>query len=81
MSAAHVLRNGAVVNEPLNANTEFSVQSGFVVETETQGSAPHWEVFRDGNGDDVYTEVAHGSGPLVDLVGLATNLTVANPLL
>ena len=82
VTASHVLQNGAVINETLPAATAFSVHSGFVVESETKGGATHWEVFRDGNGDGVYTEVAHGNGPLADLVGLASNLaTTADSLL
>jgi len=81
LSASHVLSNGAVVNEPLNANTQFSVQNGFMVEAVTAGTATRWEIFRDGNGDGIYTEVAHGLGPIVDLVGLATNLAAVDLLL
>lgn len=50
---------------------DWTLQGGMVVETRTWASgATSWEVFRDGNGDGRYTEVASGTGPLVDLVGV-----------
>ncbi len=50
---------------------DWSVQQGLVVQTVTgPNGATHWEVFRDGNSDGVYTEVASGTGTMVDLVGV-----------
>lgn len=50
---------------------DWSVQQGLVVQTVTgPGGATHWGVFRDGNNDGVYTEVASGTGTMVDLVGV-----------
>lgn len=46
---------------------------GFVVETITHGTATAYEVFHDGNGDGIYTAVAHGTGTL-DLAGLKLQL-------
>lgn len=49
----------------------WTLQDGMVVETATYANgATSWEVFRDGNGDGRYTEVASGTGQLVDLVGV-----------
>lgn len=53
------------------ADVAWTLQSGLVVETATfANGATSWEVFRDGNGDGRYTEVASGTGQLVDLVGV-----------
>lgn len=50
---------------------DWTLQNGLVVETQTfANGATAWEVFRDGNGDGRYTEVANGTGLLVDLVGV-----------
>lgn len=52
-------------------NTDWSVSQGLVVETHTlPNGTTHWEVYRDGNADGVYTEVASGTGALIDLVGV-----------
>lgn len=53
------------------AGVAWTLQGGLVVETATfANGASSWEVFRDGNGDGRYTEVASGTGQLVDLVGV-----------
>ncbi len=53
------------------AGVAWKLESGLVVETATfANGATSWEVFRDGNGDGRYTEVASGTGQLVDLVGV-----------
>lgn len=53
------------------ANTDWSVSQGLVVETHTlPNGSTHWEVYRDGNADGVYTEVASGTGDVIDLVGV-----------
>jgi len=49
--------------------------AGYVVQTITDGTRAHYEVFHDGNGDGVYTSVAHGSGTAVDLVGLQAQIS------
>jgi len=48
-------------------------EAGFIVETITRGTRTAYEVYFDGNGDGIYTEVAHGAGA-VDLVGLKAQL-------
>ena len=64
-----------------NSSTSWTVQQNLLVETSTSGSGlARWEIFRDGNKDGIYTEVAHGTGPLIDLTGVvtATNAVVAS---
>ena len=52
-------------------DTTWVISNGLLVETHTQTDAlSHYEVFQDGNADGVYTEVASGTGALVDLVGV-----------
>jgi hypothetical protein len=56
-----------------HSSTSWTVQQNLLVETSTSGSGlAHWEIFRDGNNDGIYTEVAHGTGPLIDLTGVVT---------
>ncbi|MFA7269135.1 MAG: hypothetical protein WC073_07315 [Sterolibacterium sp.] len=81
LGAYHVMKNGLAINETIKANTQFSVQNGFVIETESKGTTTHWEIFRDGNADGIYSEVAHGEGLLIDLVGLSNNLAPVAHLL
>jgi hypothetical protein len=50
---------------------------GFILETQKDGSTSRYEVFHDGNGDGVYTAVAHGSGTTIDLVGLKAQISAA----
>jgi hypothetical protein len=53
------------------ADTTWVISNGLLVETHTQTDAlAHYEIFQDGNADGVYTEVASGTGELVDLVGV-----------
>lgn len=80
LTASEVSSNGTVIKEILNV-AQFSIQNGFVIEAATVGTTTHWEIYRDGNSDAIYTEVAHGSGPMVDLVGLAASLAAVNSLL
>jgi hypothetical protein len=73
-----VLVNGAVQTVTLPAGISFSVLApGYVLETRTNGSHSSYEVFHDGNGDGIYTAVAHGQGTTVDLVGLQAQITAA----
>lgn len=64
------------------AGVEWTLQSGLVVERHTfWNGATSWQVFRDGNADGRYAEVATGTGQLVDLVGvLAATDAVAGAL-
>jgi hypothetical protein len=60
------------------ATTTYSqLAAGYVVEVHTHASHSSYEVYHDGNGDGVYTEVAHGSGTTVDLVGLKSQISAA----
>jgi hypothetical protein len=49
--------------------------AGYVVETHTRGAHTYYEVYHDGNGDGIYTAVAHGAGTTVDLVGLQAQIS------
>ena len=52
-------------------NTTWTITNGLLVETHKGANGQiHWEVFRDGNTDGKYTEVASGTGALIDLVGV-----------
>lgn len=73
---ARVDSAGTVTPLPLPGNAAFSqLAPGFVEETVTwwNGSS-HYAVFYDASGSGTYTEVAHGSGTTVDLVGLKAQL-------
>lgn len=49
----------------------WTLQAGLVVESRALADGSRaWEVFRDGNGDGRYTEVANGTGTLVELAGV-----------
>jgi hypothetical protein len=67
--SSHALRA-----DPLTTFTLLA--PGYVVETHTAGTRSSYEVFHDGNGDGIYTAVAHGSGT-VDLVGLKSQINAA----
>lgn len=53
--------------------TYTQLEAGYVLETVVKGSTSYYEVYHDGNGDGIYTSVAHGSGS-VDLVGLKAQI-------
>jgi hypothetical protein len=73
-----VRADGSTVTLTPNANVTFTqLAPGFVVETVTHGSNSAYEVYHDGNGDGIYTAVAHGHGTTVDLVGLKAQITAA----
>lgn len=58
-----------------SASTSFTeLEAGYVLETFIKGSKSYFEVYHDGNGDGVYTSVAHGSGTTIDLVGLKAQI-------
>lgn len=68
--------DGSAVTVTPNAYTSFSqTSSGDILETVTYGARSAYEIFRDGNGDGIYTAVAHGAGTTVDLVGLHAQLS------
>lgn len=68
--------NGTATTVTPNSHTTFTqLAQGFVEETTTFGSHSAYTVFYAGSGSGgVYTEVAHGSGTTVDLVGLQAQL-------
>ncbi|MBS0346739.1 MAG: hypothetical protein JSR69_09780 [Proteobacteria bacterium] len=58
-----------------SASTSFTeLETGYVLETFIKGSKSYFEVYHDGNGDGIYTSVAHGSGTTIDLVGLKAQI-------
>ena len=58
-----------------SANTAYTeLEAGYVLETFTKGSKSYFEVYHDGNGDGIYTSVAHGTGTTIDLVGLKAQI-------
>ena len=66
----------------LPTDTTWAIKTGLLVETHTQiNGQTHWEVFRDGNADGNYTEVASGTGALIDLVGVVTQTDAVATLL
>src|SRR5471030_119934 len=60
---------------PHSGTTYSQLEAGYVLEVQTHGTHSSYEVYHDGNGDGIYTEVAHGSGSTVDLVGLKAQIT------
>jgi len=62
---------------PGSATTFSQLAAGYVLEVQTHGTHSSYEVYHDGNGDGVYTAVAHGSGSTVDLVGLQAQITAS----
>jgi hypothetical protein len=76
--STQVLLSGTVVPN----NTSWTISNGLLVETHTQSNGPtSWEVFRDGNADGVYTEVASGFGTMIDLVGVVAQTNAVAALL
>jgi hypothetical protein len=77
VTAAHSVKpDGTTVDVHLGSTVAYAqAAAGYVVETITRGSHAYYEVFHDGNGDGVYTAVAHGQGATVDLVGLQAQIT------
>lgn len=70
-----VLLNGNTLTiNPSSKVTFTQLAPGYVEEVVTHGSHTSYEVYHDGNGDGIYTAVAHGSGSTVDLVGLKTQI-------
>jgi len=74
--------NGSVTTLTPPANVTFTqLAPGFVQETISHGSHAQFVVFHDGNGDGIYTDVAHGDGTHVDLTGLQAQLKTIEPFL
>lgn len=72
-----VTPSGSTATVNANANISYSVlAAGFVEEVITHGSSTSYVVFASGsNSNGIYTEIAHGSGSSVDLVGLQSQLS------
>jgi len=71
-----VLADGSTKTVTPGSSTTYSqLAAGYVVEVQTHGTHNSYEVYHDGNGDGIYTEVAHGSGSTVDLVGLQAQIS------
>lgn len=67
--------DGSTSTLTVGSNTTYKqLEAGYVLEVQTRGNHTSYEVYHDGNGDGVYTEVAHGSGSTVDLVGLKAQI-------
>jgi hypothetical protein len=79
VTAAQVVRlDGTTASAHANVKlttTYTQPAAGYVVETVTDGTHSRYEVFHDGNGDGIYTAVAHGTGTTVDLVGLQAQIS------
>jgi len=74
--ARTVKPDGTAVDVHLGSTVTYAqAAAGYVVETITRGNHAYYEVFHDGNGDGIYTAVAHGQGTTVDLVGLQAQIT------
>ena len=77
-----VLSDGTTKTVTVDSDTTYTqLASGYVLEVQTHGSHTSFEVYHDGNGDGIYTEIAHGSGSTVDLVGLQTQVSTINSVL
>ena len=75
-AAQSVKPDGTTVDVHTGTTVSYAqAAAGYVVETITRGSHTYYEVFHDGNGDGIYTAVAHGQGTTVDLVGLQAQIT------
>jgi hypothetical protein len=77
VTAAQLVKpDGTTVALSSHADVSYAEPAaGYVVETITHGSHSDYEVFHDGNGDGIYTAVAHGTGSTVDIVGLQAQIT------
>lgn len=79
-AAQTVEPDGTTVDLPAHSSATVAYAqpaAGYVVETVTRGAHSFYEVYHDGNGDGVYTAVAHGAGTAVDLVGLQAQVSAA----
>ncbi len=77
MQAQQVNASGTASAVPTNSHVSFSVLApSLVQETITFGNHSSYEVYYQGTAaKGVYTEVAHGSGATIDLVGLQAQLS------
>lgn len=76
VTSAQTVKLDATAVDVSNANATYAQPAaGYVVETLTRGTHTSYEVFHDGNGDGIYTAVAHGTGATVDIVGLQAQIS------
>ena len=74
-AAEFVNPDGHTVTVSADQHIAFTVlATGYVEETKTWGSHSSYIVYYDGSGHGTYTDVAHGSGTTVDLVGLKAQI-------
>lgn len=74
-AAEFINPGGHTVGVSANDHIAFTaLGSGYVEETFTWGSHSRYAVYYDGAGSGTYTEIAHGSGTTVDLVGLKAQI-------
>lgn len=76
VTAAEFVRpDGEVVSVTPDSHLSFTeLAAGYVEAVSGSGSHTHFAVYYDGAGHGTYTEVAHGSGSAVDLVGLKAQI-------
>jgi len=68
--------DGTSTTLTLGTNVSYKqLEAGYVLEVLTRGNRTSYELYHDGNGDGIYTEVAHGSGSTVDLIGLKAQIS------
>lgn len=73
-----VRANGTLLTLTPGSGVSYTqLAPGYVSETVSSGGVSHYEVYHDGNGDGIYTEVAHGQGTSIDLVGLKAQISAA----
>lgn len=74
-AAAIVHADGTTTAIKADSHVTFTqLAPGYVEEVTTRGPHSQFEVFHDGNGDGIYTAVAHGDGTTVDLAGLQAQI-------
>ncbi len=70
-----VSSNGVITTITPPSNVTFSqISPGFVQETATVGTNSYFELFYQGSTGAPYTEIAHGAGTTIDLVGVKAQL-------
>jgi hypothetical protein len=83
VSAAQFIRpDGGTIGVTPDSHISFSeLASGYVEAIVGSGSHTHFVVYYDGAGSGTYTEIAHGGGSAVDLVGLKAQIAELSPTL
>lgn len=75
VTAVAEVEHGITKAEPIRATETYTVSGSEVIKTESHGLFQEISRYSDSNGDGIYTEVAHGSSPIVDLVGVTASIT------